>query len=147
MNGFFVVLGVLFLLLIIAGAYVVVADPFGLRPIYNMLRRAPATVTSSTGGSAQETRVEKPTAKSPTAPQNIVPTPTTSVPADPNPLLTPEQEAALSSLGIDPASLPSEITPAMEACFTGILGASRVAEIKAGSDPTPLEFFQVRSCL
>ncbi len=72
---------------------------------------------------------------------NAVP-PTTS-----NPLLTPSQVATLEKLGIDPAKLPTTITPAMETCFVNALGAARVNEIKGGAAPTPLDLFKAKSCL
>lgn len=66
---------------------------------------------------------------------------------DSNPALSAEQETALRSSGVDPASLPSEITPEMEVCFEEKLGAERYAEIKAGSEPTVTDFFKAQSCL
>ena len=39
------------------------------------------------------------------------------VAGDKNPLLTGEQEAALERIGVDPAKLPAEITPALEEWF------------------------------
>jgi len=65
---------------------------------------------------------------------------------DKNPALSPTQEAALEQIGIDPAAVPTTISPAQEACATEILGAARVAEIKAGDTPTLTEFAQARSC-
>ncbi len=66
--------------------------------------------------------------------------------ADANPMLSAEQESALRAFGMDPASLPTSITPEMEACFTSALGASRVAEIKGGASPSASEFFKAKSC-
>jgi hypothetical protein len=66
--------------------------------------------------------------------------------ADANPMLTTEQEAALRAFGMDPASLPTSITPEMEACFTSTLGADRVAQIKAGDAPSASEFFKAKGC-
>ncbi|MCR4306486.1 MAG: hypothetical protein NUV42_00800, partial [Candidatus Yonathbacteria bacterium] len=67
--------------------------------------------------------------------------------ADKNALLSPEQEKAVEALGIDPAVLPSEITPAMEQCFYEKLGAERANEIKAGAEPTAGDYFKARACL
>lgn len=67
--------------------------------------------------------------------------------ADKNPALSPAQEKALETFGVDAASVPSSITPAQEACFTAELGAERVAEIKAGDMPTPTEFFKAKACV
>jgi hypothetical protein len=116
---FFMVLGVIFFILILAGAYIVLADPFGLRPIWSALTGGSPAPSASPAAAAQ----------------------------DKHSLLTPQQEQTLQKIGVDPASLPSTITPAMEACFTQKLGADRVAEIKAGSAPTPVDFFQAKSCL
>lgn len=65
---------------------------------------------------------------------------------DKNPLLTPTQEKTVESLGINPASLPATITPAMESCFTSKLGAARVQEIKNGSSPTASDYYTAKSC-
>lgn len=65
---------------------------------------------------------------------------------DKNPLLNEQQEAQLEGMGINPASLPTQITPAMEECFTQKLGQKRTDEIKQGSAPTPVDFFKAQSC-
>ncbi|MDO8669090.1 MAG: hypothetical protein Q7K65_02245 [Candidatus Buchananbacteria bacterium] len=74
-------------------------------------------------------------------------TSTNQVSGDKNPLLTPSQESTLEKIGIDPSKLPSEITPAMEDCFTAKLGADRVAAIKAGASPSLIDFAKAKSCL
>lgn len=66
---------------------------------------------------------------------------------DKNPLLSEEQEQALETFGIDPASVPSEITPEQEQCFEAELGEERVDEIRAGASPKPTEFFKTEHCL
>lgn len=72
----------------------------------------------------------------------------TAAPAgDRNPALSEEQERALDTVGIDPASVPSEFTDEQVQCFEAILGAERVSEIKAGASPTPTEYFKARGCL
>lgn len=68
-------------------------------------------------------------------------------PGDKHPLLTPSQEATLEKIGVDPAKLPTSITPAMEACFVEKLGADRVNEIKAGGSPSAIDLFKAKSCL
>lgn len=72
---------------------------------------------------------------------------TNQTPIDKNPLLTPSQETTLEQIGIDPAKLPTTITPAMEACFIEKLGLDRVNAIKAGASPTTIDLFKVQSCL
>lgn len=66
---------------------------------------------------------------------------------DEHPILNESQEAALETIGIDPTDVPNEITPEQEACFADKLGADRVAEIKAGSSPTPTEYFKAKGCI
>ncbi|MFA6105367.1 MAG: hypothetical protein WC725_02080 [Patescibacteria group bacterium] len=116
---FFITLGVIFFLIIIVGVYLFVADPYGIKPFIKTFT-SPATSTTTKAGT------------------------TTTVK---NPLINAQQEAALKAVGIDPAKLPTTITPAMEACFTAALGAQRVAEIKAGAAPTPVDMFKAKGCL
>ncbi|MDO8509736.1 MAG: hypothetical protein Q7S24_01180 [bacterium] len=66
---------------------------------------------------------------------------------DKNPLLTPAQEQTLEKIGIDPATLPTKITPTMEACFYDKLGEKRTNEIKNGATPTASDYFVARTCL
>ena len=66
---------------------------------------------------------------------------------DKHPLLNESQEKTLEAFGIDPANIPSEITPEQEACFEEKLGEDRVAEIKAGDSPTATEYFKARDCI
>lgn len=112
-NIFFVVLGVIFLiiLLIIALSFAGVQFGFGSIPIGNF---------SGGGGGGG---------------------------GDKHPLMSPAQERALESFGIDPASVPSEISPEQEACFVEKLGQERVDEIKGGDTPTANDYFQAKSCV
>lgn len=118
---FFITLGVIFFILILAVVYLFTFDPLGIR---------------------------EPT---PTSADEIVSTTedaiSTSTLEDKNPLLNPTQENALEAIGVDPSSLPSTITPEMEACFIDVLGMERVEEIKAGDLPSALEFLQARECI
>jgi len=66
---------------------------------------------------------------------------------DRNPLLSPTQEKTLEKIGVDPATLPSQITPEMEACFNQKLGEQRTTEIKNGSSPTPTDYTAAHSCI
>lgn len=119
-KAFFLTLGVIFFILIIAGAVFFITDPYNIRPIISIIYES-VTADSATVGTSE--RVDK------------------------NPLLEVDQEKILESMGINPASLPSEITPEMESCFTKTLGSQRVNEIKAGSSPTASDFFTARECL
>ncbi|PIR76241.1 MAG: hypothetical protein COU32_03150 [Candidatus Magasanikbacteria bacterium CG10_big_fil_rev_8_21_14_0_10_42_10] len=124
-NIFFVTLGVIFFLLILAGVYFYIADPFGLKqPFIDYEIKKDATSTPSTVTSApDQTTTNK------------------------NPLLSPTQEKTLEKLGIDPATLPTTITPAMEQCLYSKLGTTRANEIKNGASPTAGDYFAARSCL
>ena len=113
LNIFFVALGVVFLILIIAGGLFYAFDPLGLR-------------ASFTGG--------------PTNPS------AESESEDQNPALSPAQESALETFGIDPSSVPSEFTAEQEACAEEKLGKARVDEIKAGDAPTATDYFKAKGC-
>jgi len=115
LNVLFVILGVIFFVLILIGSYLVIADPYNIKPLLF------GSDTSATEGSTSQ--------------------------VDKNPILNEKQEKALDTFGIDPASIPSEISPEQEACFVGILGQARVDEIKAGDSPTATETFKAKGCL
>ena len=115
LNIFFVTLGVIFFILILAGSYFFVTDPLNLKPI---LFGSDEKAVSEVGKEV-----------------------------DKNPMLNEKQEKALETFGIDPADVPSEITPEQEACFESILGEERVDEIKAGDSPTATEYFKARNCM
>ena len=117
LNLFFVALGVIFLIIIIALVYIFVADPFNLRPTLELFK-LPAIDNTQASGTT-----------------------------DKHPLLTAEQEKTLESLGIDPAALPTQITPEMEKCFTEKLGAARVEEIKKTGQPSASDILKASSCI
>ncbi len=79
--------------------------------------------------------------------QSTIETGDSSVVTDKHPILNDSQEKTLETLGIDPANLPTEITPAQGSCFESMLGSARVEEIKAGSSPTTAEVIKARDCL
>lgn len=121
LNYFFTTLGVIFFIIIMIGVYLFVADPFNLRPVISSFT-APSSITNDVGGSAAAT-------------------------SDKNPLLSPEQEKMLESVGIDPANLPTEVTPELENCLVDKVGAQRANEIANGADPTPVEILKASACL
>lgn len=129
-KGFFITLGVIFFFILIALAYLFIADPFNLKPLFKAYTSSPVEISNSAtnalNGNVTNNEVKEGTK---------------------NPLLSDEQAATLRSLGIDPANLPSEITPEMQKCFTEKLGDKRTQEIIKGSTPTPIDFLQARSCL
>ena len=114
---FFVTLGVIFFIIILIGIYFYVTDPLNLKPLL-----------FNSG-------------------ETSAPTETSSGEVDKHPALSPEQEQTLETFGVDPASVPSEISPEQEACFEAELGEERVAEIKAGDSPTATEYFRARDCI
>lgn len=66
---------------------------------------------------------------------------------DSNPLLNETQEAILESIGIDPATLPTEITPQMQECAIEALGLDRIKEILAESAPTLNDIVAIQECI
>lgn len=124
---FFVTLGVIFFFLLCGAGYLWFADPFEVRPLIDLMfgntpSVASEAVTEADGEEVQAT-------------------------ADKNPALNATQERALEVVGIDPANVPTTITPEQEACFVEKLGSARVEEIKAGGTPSATEIFTARSCI
>ena len=101
---FFVILGVIFFIMLLAGGYMFL---------------------SSGSGSSEDTGVT----------------------VDKNPMLSESQEKTLETFGINPANVPSEISPEQEKCFEDAIGEDRVAEIKAGDSPTATEFYKSKNCI
>lgn len=126
LNIFFVTLGIIFFIIILIAAYLFIADPFNLKPLfYSDQAKDPSTAIEVEG---EDTTVDESR-------------------EDKSPVLNATQEKALEAVGIDPAKVPAKISPEQEACFTDILGTERVAEIKAGATPTATEIFTARGCL
>lgn len=115
---FFVTLGVIFFVLLLAIGYFLITDPFNLKPLLFGSSRVNTTKTENS-----------------------------EVKTDKHPGLSDTQEKTLETFGIDPSKLPSTLTPEQEACFTTALGAKRVAEIKAGDAPTATDIYKAKSCL
>lgn len=132
LNFFFCTLGVVFFILICVGLYLWFADPFNLRPLVSLL--------FANTLSREEVRdgVGVPSPGVQNSDESV---------GDRHPLLSTEQEEALTNAGIDPRKLPTTITPDMETCFSAVLGDARVAEIKAGATPSAQEFWDGRACL
>ena len=128
----FVTLGVIFTLLLIAAAYLFITDPYNLRPIL-----------FGTGGGAQ-------TSLSPEV-ANDAPgdadASTTTPPAGTGFTLSSPQRQALIEMGIDPSSVPTQVSVQQETCFVEMLGADRVKEIKAGAVPNGIELIKAKSCI
>jgi hypothetical protein len=125
--GLFVVMGVLFLLQMLALTYLFVVDPYNLKPILFPSERTPvSTSASDTNGATITDEVEGSVAE----PSGV----------------NAAQAEAMSSVGLD-ASAVQSFTPEQIACFEALLGAPRVAEIKSGAVPTIGEFYTVRGCM
>ncbi len=116
LNIFFVSLGVLFLVILLAVGYIYITDTYGIR---SLLNNSNATDVVNEG----EVQV-----------------------SDDNPLISDSQEVVLKKVGIDPAKLPSNITAEMEVCFEDKLGADRAQQIKDGDSPTATDFFKTQDC-
>jgi hypothetical protein len=71
----------------------------------------------------------------------------TSTTPDKHPLLTDSQEKTLELVGIDPAKLPTKLTPELEACAVEKLGVERVADIIKGALPSMMDLLKAKSCL
>lgn len=63
-----------------------------------------------------------------------------------HPLLSPEQERAAASFGIDTRTLPTEITIKQQQCAVAALGADRAQQILNGSSPTLLDIARAKHC-
>lgn len=123
-------LGVLFLVVILCGVYFFIADPYNLKPL--IFGSTPTTQKSDvTNGNTADTSAQ--TGSSTETAGGFQ--------------LSEAQKQALVSLGIDPAAVPSSISPAQETCFVGALGEARVAEIKAGAVPNAIEFLKAKVCI
>ena len=125
---FFITLGVIFSLILMFVLYLVIFDPFNIKPLL--------FGDGKTFNIPQDTTIDANTdaATSTNTTGNKV-------------FLSDAQRKTLEGLGIDPASLPSTITATQEACFKTKLGETRFAEILAGDSPSIPEFLNAKSCL
>lgn len=64
-----------------------------------------------------------------------------------HPLLSTEQENFLTSMNVNIAQLPTEISPAMQQCFVDKLGTQRTQEIIKGAIPSATEILKAKDCL
>ena len=61
--------------------------------------------------------------------------------------LSEEQKQALVAMGVDPAKVPTSITPTQRACFVAGLGEDKFNEIQNGAVPSTFDLAKVKSCL
>lgn len=82
---------------------------------------------------------------------NVGKTPTTTQTGETevydHPLLDEKTEQTLEKIGIDPATIPTEITPELEDCLINAVGEERASEIRGGDSPTATDIFKARNCL
>jgi len=138
---FFITLGVIFFVLILFATYFYIADPLNLKPLLF------GNVELNTVGNTEPAINRESGSESKALIEPVSASANGSTAEDSNPLLNDTQEQTLETFGIDPAGLPTEITPNQAACFAEVLGADRVAEIVAGDSPSVSEFFRARGCL
>jgi hypothetical protein len=132
---FFASLGVVFSFVLIGLAYFYVTDPYNLKPLFFGSGAMPVAQD-------QEYRDNGSTDVS-----SNTETGTSSVQASGGFTLSSAQKQALIDLSIDPASVPTNVSPEQERCFVGVLGEARVGEIKAGAVPSAMEFFRAKACV
>jgi len=114
----FIALGIIFIIFIIAIVSFIAIDPFNLKPLlFNFFSNPQINIPINAGGN------------------------------DKHSLLNEEQEKLLETIGVDVESLPTQLTPEMEACFIETLGAERVKEIIEGDSPGSMDFFKAKGCL
>lgn len=135
-KAFFMGLGVVFFVLILITVYMVIVDPFHVKPLISILwsQTSSAPEQSAIVPPSEAPLEEGAAMESAAGPGSTIP-------------LSSEQTAVLETVGIDPSTLPTSISPAQEACFIEQLGADRVEAIMDGAAPTPLEIWQARECL
>lgn len=119
LNFFFVTLGVIFFLILLASAIFFIVDPYEIRPVISNL----INLNNSTEITTDSETIDK------------------------NPALSPAQESALEKIGVDPAKIPASISSEQEACFEAKLGKERVEAIKAGDSPTAVDYLKAKDCL
>jgi hypothetical protein len=120
-KGILVFFGVLFLIEVAVLAWFISADPFNLKPLWQLSVSQEDVMATSTDSMIEST--------------------------DRHPLLNQQQEKTLENFGIDPAALPTEITPAMEECVIEKLGQERADQLAAGAEPNAFDFLKAGSCL
>lgn len=61
--------------------------------------------------------------------------------------LSDSQRAALEAVGVDTSTLPTTLTPELEACFVTAIGRERVDAVIAGDTPSIMEMLKAKHCL
>lgn len=127
---FFITLGVIFFVIILAGIFFFITDPLNIKPfIFNQEKNEKSVEIGVDEGKDKINDLSG------------------MINEDKNPSLSPTQEKALETIGVPPENIPSSFTPEQVSCFEKILGQERVAEIKAGDTPTATEFYKAKECI
>lgn len=122
LKSFFMSLGVVFLAILLYGAYFAYSNDIDPRALFSSSTPSPRAAgggeasTGAAGEASAETR------------------------------LSASQEAALRAMGIDPAILTS-LTETQKTCIYAAVGQARAAEIIAGATPSASELFKAKGCL
>lgn len=131
LNQIFVVLGVLFLIQLVALTFFFITDPYNLRPL---LFGSDSAFSFPDGGGADNGGGTDDSGTGANATGGGF-------------TLSPAQKQALVNVGIDPGAVPNSISAEQESCFVGVLGEARVGEIRNGAVPNAIEFAKAKSCI
>jgi len=134
------VFGVIFVCLLVASAYVFIADPFNLKQIFYPM--AMPSLEKNSLENKQEPAFDEEPLKEANESGAVAPAPARILFN-----LSAAQRQALINLGVSPDSIPTSLSYEQEQCFVGVLGEARVDEIKAGAIPGPLEFMRAKACI
>lgn len=136
-NRFFVFLGVVFFLILLALSYFIIVDPFNIRPFISS-----AIIKDYNGVNTSNPEADFNNPGVVTENNSVSESSTTS-----GINLSNTQKKVLELVGVDPETLPTKLTPEQEACFVSTLGQDRVDDIVAGAAPTAAEFLKAKHCI
>jgi uncharacterized Zn finger protein len=132
--------GVLFLIQVAGLVYLVVADPFNLRPLVSLYLSAQQR-QGVQEGLAETSEASLASAKQDTS--EVEPATDGVHTVQP----TPQQMQVLEEQGLDVDAVESALTPETVQCLTDLFGVERVEEVQAGAVPTPEELVRGVVCL
>ena len=125
-SGFLTLVGLLFVVLVIAGIiYIARMEPLGIEISPTNLQKA------------LEYQIDVATGNTPEVTESTYD----------HPLLSPEQEQFIEAIGIDTSTLPTELTEEQIACLTTALGAERAMQLAEGATPNLIDITKSRHCL
>ncbi len=138
---FFVSLGVIFFLILLALAYFFIADPYNIKPFIFGNDSSQVQVINN-----QQQNITDDATATVSSDENKESNSSTDVPTQES-NLSPAQAKALDTIGVNPDVVPQSFTPAQLKCFEAILGIDRVNEIKNGDTPSLKEFYDAKACV